>query len=223
MTSLELYNNYLRKINKNDTNRNIKIPKGQFVNLYNEQTPIWLKAKIKNDIQTDRINDIGELLELDKELIKYQDNLNTSDFIQPSDYFEYSSSYCIAKKGNCDERVLYCWNNKNKNKNTLLINDNQKPSFEFEDTFVAQNKNVLSVYKTDFEVKRFYLDYYKLPKKIDIDGYINVDGTPSTTINPEISEYLANQILNYCVLETIRVYESPEAFQLAKERIEKEI
>lgn len=221
MTSLELYNNYLIKVNKNDTNRNIKIPKGQFVLLYNQQSKIWLSNKIEDNLKTDSIDDIGELLELDISFEKIVEDEKSADFKKPDNYFEYSNSYSIATTTDCGETVLYNWNTKNKNKNNLFINENQKPSFDYQETFITQFLNSIKVYKEGFELKALYVDYYRIPKEIDIEGYINVDGTQSKTINPDISDYLTNQILNYCVLETTRIFENPD-FQLANNRVDKE-
>lgn len=219
MISLEAYNSYLRKVNRNDTNRNIKIPKGQFVSLYNEQAEIWLSDFIRDNNSTDKINEISELLQLDISLEKSQDTLNSSDFNIPEDYFEYSSAYCLAQKEGCSESVVYCWDIKNKNKNTLFQNENEKPSFEYQETFIQHNQDKIKVYRDNFDISKLYLDYYRVPKKIDIEGYINVDGTNSSNINPDISDFLVNKIIEYCVVETIRVFQSPEAFQLAKDRI----
>ena len=45
--SKELYKKFLLKINKNDTNSNVKVPISQFVLIYNEQQRLWLDNIIK--------------------------------------------------------------------------------------------------------------------------------------------------------------------------------
>lgn len=214
MTALEAYQRFLIKVNKNDTNRNINIPKGVFVLLYNEQGPIWLGNTIDGNIGTDAIDYIGELLTLDFPLTKTLSATNFDSFDLPEDFFEYSSSYSLASKEGCSQSVIYNWNSKNKNKNTLLISDNDKPSFEYQDTFISINGDSLSVYKTDFEIDKVFLDYYHLPKKIDIKGYTNVDGSPSQEINPDISDALVNEIIDYCVRQTLKIYVIPEVFEV---------
>ncbi len=213
MTSLELYKRFLIKLNKNDTNRNINIPKGQFVLLYNEQRPIWLENRIEEGLGTDAIDDIGELLILDTELERTEVKTNFTSFKLPLDFFDYSSSYSLASKEGCSQSVIYNWNCKNKNKNELQKSENDKPSFEYQETFVSQNNNLLSVYKNDFEVDSAFLDYYRLPRAIDIKGYTNIDGSQSQDINPDISDKLVNEILEYCKRETIKIYVTPEAFE----------
>lgn len=224
MNSLEAYKSYLIKVNKNDSNRNIKIPKGQFVLLYNQQAPIWLKNRLLQDIKSDRISDLAELLELDKELVKENVFDKSVDFKLPDDFFDYSSSYSIATNDECDQdTVIYHWGLKNKNKNNIFINENTKPSFDYQETYFMQNKDLIKIYTDNFNIKTAFLDYYKYPPEIDIEGYTNTDSTHSTNKDPILSKYLVNEIINYCVLETIRIYQSPEEFQLSKERIEKEL
>lgn len=213
MTSLQAYKTFLIKLNKNDTNRNINIPKGQFVLLYNEQAPIWEQDRIDLGLDNTKIDDIAELLSLDTPLVKVDTEDRFTTFQLPDDFFQYSSSYSLATKENCSKSVLYNWNSKNKNKNNLLISENDKPSFEYEETFVTQNNGTLNVYKTDFQIDDVFLDYYRLPLKIDIDGYTNVDGTASQTIDPDMSDKLVNEILDYCVRESIKIYVTPEAFE----------
>lgn len=213
MTSLEAYKRFLININKNDSNRNINIPKGQFVLIYNDQALVWEEDKIKNNLGTDRIDDISELLVLDQKLDKIGNEDKFSTFKLPEDFFEYSSSYSLASKEGCSNSVVYNWNSKNKNKNNLLINSNDDPSFEYQETFLTQNSNSLNIYKTDFEIDDVYLDYYRTPVKIDISGYTKVDGESSSEINPDISDKLVNEILEYCKKEVIKIYVTPEAYE----------
>src|SRR6185369_11249479 len=138
MTSLQAYKEFLIKLNKNDTNRNINIPKGQFVLLYNQQRHPWLSNRIESGLKDDTIDDLEELLTLDTELEKTEVKTNFTSFLLPSDFFYYSTSYSLASKEGCSQSVIYNWNPKNKNKNELLKSDNDKPSFEYQESFVAQ-------------------------------------------------------------------------------------
>ena len=218
MTSLDAYKRYLLKINKNDTNRNINIPKGEFVLRYNDLRNVWLADRIRDDIGTSEIDDISELLVLDKEL-KVNENLDKfTSFTLPEDFVEHVSSYSLATKEGCSESVIYNWNSKAKNKNNLLISDNDSPSFEYQETFISINIPLISVYKTDFEISKVFLDYYRLPERIDIEGYTNIDGTISQEINPDISDPLVNEIIDYCVRETLKAYVIPEAIEQASKK-----
>jgi hypothetical protein len=43
MTSVEAFKRFQLKINKNDTNTDVDINRGEFVLLYNEQKDVWLR------------------------------------------------------------------------------------------------------------------------------------------------------------------------------------
>lgn len=219
-TALEAYKLFLLKANKNDTNKNIVISKGEFVLIYNSQAPIWLDQKVESVLSSDRANDIEELLKTDIKLEKVEDTTLSSNFKLPADFSKYSRSYSIAKKKGCSNTILYNWDIKNKNINNLYIDNNEKPSFEYQETFVRMSDGLLKVHIDDFVIEEEYLDYYKLPSKIDIEGYIHTDGSESKNIDPIESDEIVNQIVSYCVMETVRVYEKSDEFTLAKDRIQ---
>lgn len=221
MTSLDAYKAFLIKFNKNDSNRNINVPKGQFVLIYNEQAEIWEDERVDKGVSSDDLDDIDELLTLDAPLTKDEEFRDFTNFTVPADFFRYSTSYSLATKASCSQTVLYNWEIKNKNKNNFKIDAHNKPSFEYQETFVVINADKLGVYHTDFTVDKVFLDYYRLPIKIDVSGYIKVDGTQSTDINPDISNKLVNEIIDYCVKEATRIYENVDGFKLADERIKK--
>lgn len=219
MTALEAYKNFLLKINKNDTNRNVRIGKGTFVLMYNEQADIWLANKLDRDNDSSEKNDISELLIHDEELTLFKQNTSFDEFSTPLDLFEYESSYSIACKGRCKERKLYNWDFKTKNKNVLFQDENNNPSFEYEQTLVNLSGDKLLVFKTDFSIDKQYLTYYRRPRQIDIEGYTKVNGQPSKNVDPDISDKSVNEIINRCSIEVIRSYENPEGFALAKDRL----
>lgn len=224
MTSLEAYKRFLLKVNKNDTNRKINISKGEFVIIFNDQAAIWLKNKIEFNLKSDEMDDIEELLVTDSELKKIGDTTKSSDFEIPSDYFKYSNSYSIAKKDGCTPAILYNYEIKNKNVNFNYIDDNNDPSFDYQETFVRVANNLIRVgRKEDFTIDKCFLDYYKLPLQIDISGYKKVDGTQSVDINPNISDPLVNEIISYCATEFIRTFGQSDEFALSKDRIKTEI
>lgn len=219
MTSLEAYKTFLLKINKNDTNRNINISKGNFVLIYNEQKDIWLSKRLSKDNDSSDKNQLEALLVPDKEIEKVKDTKNYAVFELPKDLFQYETSFSIAEKGHCKDRVLYNWDFKAKNKNVLFQDENNNPSFEYEETLINLSEGNIIVYKTDFDITKQYITYYKQPEAIDIEGYRRVDGSLSKEINPTVSDYIVNQIINHCAIEVIRSYENPEGFALAKDRL----
>ena len=220
MTALEAYKYFLLKLNRNDSNVNISVSKAEFVLLYNEQRYIWLKFKLKEKTPDIDIHNLSSLLVKDLKLQKNKDDDNSSLFKLPEDFTQFDSSYSIASKNKCKGRKLTNWLIKPKNISVLLLDSNMEPSFEYEETLCIISADNLVVYKKDFNIDEVYLSYYRVPRAIDIEGYTKLDGSSSSTINPDdITDDLATQIINHCVMEVSRNYENQLGAQFSKDRI----
>lgn len=220
MTVDQVYKSYEIKVNKNDTNKNIKISKGLFVKMYNEQSKIWLERQIELYNRDYRKNQISELLSIDAQI----NLLDTSDtyarFTLPDDYFDYASSFSVADRKECKDRILINWDFKIKDRSALFQSSNFVPSFDYEETLVNISQNTLVVFKNDFTVKKQFLTYFTTPVEIEMSGYIKEDGTlTEKNINPNLSDLYVNKIVDLTVLETVRIFGSTEAYQLAGTRI----
>lgn len=218
MTSLEAYQSLLEKVNRNDTNSNIHVPRGKFVNIYNQQRIIWMADRLDNDKSSQSLDELENLLENDVELSYIDKKRDHARFQLPTDFHEFSSAYCISSKGECTDRPLIVWNIKSSDKNVLLQDENNKPSFEYEETLALINKAMVNVYFTDFTVDELYLTYYREPNKIDLIGYINLDGSQSTNIDPDLPDSQVDEILDYCYKEIMRVNQDVQGFQLAQQK-----
>ena len=218
MTVQEIYKRFLIKINKNDTNSNINVPKGIFVLIFNEQIPIWIKNKIDKEINNSEKNYISELLEIDKELDVKEVKSKFTEFTLPKNLFDIQSSYSICKKGNCSGRIVYNFDFKQRDKNVLFQSENQDPSFEYQETLYNIKNGALLVYTDNFEIEKQVISYYRLPKKIDIAGYTKFDGAASQNIDSDLEDINIMEILDLCALEAVTNFESTEGFQLQKQR-----
>lgn len=214
----EIYKKFLLKINKNDINRNIKVPKSQFVLLFNEQKRKYIEDELKSNESSDYIEEFAELLVVDEKLQKINEDSLKVNFKIPSDFIKRVGSYSIASKGDCKNEVLINWYYKPKDINVLLTNENYNPSFEYRETIALLNKDVLSVYKTDFSIDDTYFTYYKEPEDLDIEGYVHIDGSNSVDKPINLSTILTEFIIDRVVVEATRNYESVEQYQLAIQR-----
>lgn len=218
----ETYKRLLLKINKNDTNSDIDISKGEFVLLYNEQKDRWAKEQINDKESSGDIEDLSGIFEKHKELEKLDTKEDYVIFALPDNFFSYVSSYSICSKGACGDVVLYNYRYKPKNENMLLESTNMRPDFEIEETIVDLSNSKLFVYKKDFNVSKVRLNYYRKVGAIDIAGYRKLDGSMSEDIHPDLADVYVDEILNRCAAEVIRRYENPEGFQLAQNRKQEE-
>jgi hypothetical protein len=219
MTPLEVYKKFLLRINKNDTNVNVSIPKGEFILLFNEEVQKWLSNKIQVNQTTSLIEDIEELLEVDFELEKLEDKRLFTEFKRPSNFFASVSAYCLATKGSCIDNVLITHNFKPKNLNYLITNENEKPSFEYQETLITFSSGKVLIYKTDFDVNTCFLTYYRLPIKLDIEGYINIDGNTSTNVQTDLQDTNIEEVLDMCAKTILGRYEHIEGYQIAQKQV----
>lgn len=214
MKPVEIYKQFLLQVNKNDTNTNTNYPKGIFILLFNEQKRQWLDDKVKNKEDSDYIEDLQILLETNTFLIKDSEYSNRVDFKLPNNFFRRATSYSIASKNNCKNITIINWFFKPKNKNVLLQNDDYNPSFEYQETLAELNNNKLSVYKSDFNIDSAYLDYYREPLDLDIEGYIHIDGTKSKDIEIDLDKKNIEEIITRTALYAVRNAESVEQMQI---------
>lgn len=218
MQPIEMYKSFLLKVNKNDTNGNVKIPKGQFVLLFNEQKLQWLDDKLKGKEENDYIEDLQSLLVESASLTKVSTSQLNDKWQLPDDFFRRTIAYAIASKDQCKNVPLVVWPIKPKDVNVYLQNSDLSPSFEWQETFGVLTNNTYSVYKSDFQVDEFYLSYYQKPLDIDIAGYTHIDGTPSKDQATNLDDFSINEILDRTATAALLNYESTEQAQLATRR-----
>ena len=140
------------------------------------------------------------------------------NFELPTNFLKRVGSYTIASKGDCKNESLVNWYYKPKDINVLLQNENYNPSFEYRETMAMINKDVVSIYKSDFSIDALYFTYYREPIDLDIEGYKHIDGTDSVDQPIDLTMFLIEYIIDRVVTEATRNYESPEQYALAAQR-----
>lgn len=159
-----------------------------------------------------------DIEEKDKILNKWSSDLS---LLNPK-YMFYIDGYIVATKGECRKRVVYINHalTKHGDVTTLLNNSNYKPSFEYQETFNTLTDNHIDVY-TDgtFTPTALYISYIRYPKEIGIEGYEELDGTPSVRQDCELPDYLEEELLNWTVLELGFNTENIPATQASGERV----
>ena len=222
MSIEQAYLTFIQLVNRGFTNDNVGVDFSRFILLFNNiqnRYVDWLLEK-RNE---DDLRDLQELLVLDKNLVKAGDLLNHSNFKLPEDYFNHSSVQVFANKGECKNTNLNTFEVKNDDVGELLSDCNNEPSFEYTETFYTINDNKISIYFKDFIVSKVYLSYYKYPVQVDIEGYIKLDGSNSSNIDPEFSDRVVNKILLAMSREHSAINEETTRYQLDSDRLFKEI
>lgn len=222
MTVQELYKRFLLMINKNDTNAGITIPKGQFVLQFNAEQPRWLAEELKKDEDNIDINKIEYLLLTDFEISAVNYQKEFIEFTMPSDFFQVYGSYSYADRGLCKNVKIFNYEKKPGNLIPILQDEDTKPSFDYQEAPFIIGSDKLKLYFDDYKVQNTYLNYYRQPRNIDMEGYIHFDGTPSINVDPELDDYNNVQILGRLASEINRQVENVEGLQLSQDRTQKE-
>ncbi len=223
MTALEAYKRFLLKVNKFDSNDEIRISKGEFVILFNDEAKRWLNAKIGKYNNNSDIVNLLSLLVYDLPLQKIGDFNVYSSFALPDNFFTFNDCKALVRKNGCTPiKYIYTRLINPKDSSTLYHDEFSSPSYEWEETFADIANKRINIYTKNFTAESVKISYYKNPEDIDIEGYKRIDGSNSTTINPTLEDVYVNEIINRCVLEALRNYSSLEAYQASLERIQSE-
>jgi hypothetical protein len=222
MTSREIYKRFLLKINKNDTNAGINIPVSHFVLLFNSERLFWLGEELKEDADNVRINRLKSLLISDKELVKIETLKDSVLFKLPDQFYRHAFSYSVVSSDTCPETIVYNFEKIPLNFIVNLADDYNRPQFDYRETPFILTEDKYKVYFDNFEIKKVFLNYYKEPDEIDIEGYIKIDGTPSKNKETDLDEDDIESILNRMSAEVIRQYQDANSINFAKDRIQSE-
>jgi len=223
VTSQEAYVTFLLLANKLTSNDNINIDIGRFVLLYNKAARVWLEQRVRKTKSNQKIDEIQQLVVEDVPLTIINSTQNHIDFELPKDWFDHIGGYAICTRDTCTDNLINADQVKNDEKRLILFDDNWRPNFDFEWLPIAIGEGSIQVYFKDFIVDGFYIDYFKYPKNIDIEGYIKADNTTqSTNIDPELDDIYVNEIIDLVVADVSRIYQNNEKMQLDLNRIQQD-
>jgi hypothetical protein len=175
-----------------------------------------------------RYHDLQNLVvphENKKYTVKKVDNiLNKSQLkvseITPKLLF-FISGYALAKKEDCQLPIYLNENiTKHRDLSTVLKSSNEQPSFEYQETPVTISSDALEIYDDgSFTYSDLYVSYVRYPKRIDMEGYINLDGEESITQDCELEDYLEDELLNYAIEEITSLQKDELSLRNAMYRI----
>ena len=191
MTVLDCYKYVQERLNRLSSNKGNNIPKHSFVSAFNSVQLAWVEDRAKlaerNIVRTDEIQQLLKETSFNSPVLK----TNWYEVDLPADYFHYKRSTSIAE---CELRNILV---KEGDINSLLRNDNWKPSVEWGETLCTLVGNKLRVYIDNFTINSVYLLYYRLPLNINMDdGNNDVNGIPTTDVDPEFNGSSLIEILN---------------------------
>lgn len=221
----------INKVNRQD---NVDIPVEDIIIYLNRAQMSWIKSKINpnNVYKTGyesirkRIDDLQVLKQTNVSLnpVKTNDLFHVGyacPLEDAANYMFYLSANCVGKKKKCSKNISIDLV-KQGDLDTMYLDANFSPSFEWRSTLATIGDNKLFVYTADeFEVSKVFLTYLRYPKSIDIDGYSKLDGTDSTNQNCELPEYAKGDIVDLAVKFAAQSNDNQIQAAFAEDRIVK--
>jgi hypothetical protein len=219
MKAQEIYKRFLLKLNKNDSHEGVNILPSHFILLFNTEAVRWLKEKLDSD--DDSLTDVSyDLLVTDVEFSaatakKLTDSIEIK---LPDDFYRHASSYSIVAQGKCAGKIFH-FEKKPAGYTNIIADDYSKASYDYEEAPFIVAKKSMKIFFDDFEIKKVFLSYFKMPEAIDMAGYEKIDGSASSDVDCDLSPDNIDEILNRLVVEANRQFENADGFQFSKERV----
>lgn len=200
-------------LNKSAERKDINVDIINYAVYYNRESKRWAAEFIERNNSSDNIFTLSELLVSDFELKKKQTSDSKVDYLVPDDFFRILSgrSYSEVTSLECKSKgIIYNWFKKPNNWNIQLEDKFTAPAFEWERGLGDISKDTITVYKTNFNIDKTYISYYKLPVEVDLNNV-------SPDFELELSSYLVGQINDRIVSEVYREFNNP-GFNMAETR-----
>lgn len=216
METRKVYEKFLLKLDAVGTT-NIAVDKGAFCYIFNEAQNKQVEFFLSNKTD-DNIRYIQRLLTTEELTLKNNYNRLYTSFTLPSNYFEFSSASAIADSENCKGVSLDLFEIKNQNKDVILSDEFNSPSFLYRETpYYIGNQNI-NVYKDDsFEINRVILDYYRYPLQIRLIDEDNFESDFNENYQTEFDDRLVDRIISTAVSD-LQISIKDGTFQVNRER-----
>lgn len=216
------------RLNKVATNEHQSIPDEDKLLALNEAQIKLIKNKLSvNNIYNLGLDSFKKRYEDLQKIIVQNEKITGTKYKDAYDYYKFSvgslsnkymfpiSLVAFCTKGTCKERPLVAQKIvKHADLAVLMANDNYVPSFEYQETLMLISADEIYTY-TDgtFAIDYMYFTYIRYPQKIDIAGYIDLEGNPSVDSDCELDSYLENELLTLAEEELAMNTENVPAIQ----------
>lgn len=215
----QAYVNFVNLVNRNATNNNLNVDKARFIILFRSVQLQYLDYLLDNRVD-DTLRRASHLLVYKKPLLTKSTESDRDSYFLPEDFFDFSNLHVEASKGKCKKVNLSTREVKTEDLEEILSDDFSKPSFEYRETvYFSSDRSTITVLKDDFSLDNAYITYYRQPAQVDIEGYIHIDGTPSTSVDPDWDDVEIEKILLAMSKEFAGINNDTNQYQLSKDRL----
>jgi hypothetical protein len=199
MTANEAYSNFITKVNKNSGSNNVAADKSRFVRLFNEQQVSRVTNLLRDNRNSDQLQEIQRLLETTSLTPTSQaDGIELATL--PANFLRESSAHAFASTETCERLRLSLFSIKDFDSEEIITDANFKPSLAYREApFFIAGGNV-QVYIDGFTLDEIVLKYFRYPREIDLAGYIDEGGTASTNVDPEMDREFTDKVIEMAAL-----------------------
>lgn len=194
------YQKFTIKINKNATTDSISCDKGRFAIILNESQNKFQEF-ILDKKGDDEIRYIQHLLVEDYLISSSNPQKDSQDFPLPKNYFDISSVHAESTKGNCTKQKIDLFEIKNDDRNNILSDEFNKPSFKYREAPYNLTSNKIKVYKEDFEIENLVLSYYRYAKQVELQDSEDPESDFKNTSLLEWEDKIADRIISLTASE----------------------
>ena len=166
-----------------------------------------------NESSLMRVDDLQFLLK-EKEMQSYKREIFNEIKTLPTDYLYLLNVSVYTSKENCTNVLISSDLREEANIDKLLLDYNEQPSFDFEQTFHTLQGNKIKIFhNNDFTISKTIVSYYRKPKKIN-------RSKPDELW--EFKDDLAEIIVDAAVSILAGDIESPNVYQTSSTSVEKQ-
>jgi len=195
MKTQTAFDKFLIKVNKNFETGSVAVDRGKFVLTFNEATNKLIEY-ILDKKNEDDIRYIQKILISDYPVSPSESKINYQNFPLPKNYFDFSSASAIASKEKCNNKTLFLYEIKGDDKNDILQDEFNKPSFEAREAPFNITSDNLRVYIDDFAIDKVMLNYYRYPIQIKLLNEDDPESDFDNNIDPEFDDKFIDRVLS---------------------------
>jgi len=195
MTSEQIYEQFIIKINKNAQTDFVQCDRGRFVVLYNE-AQIKYEESILQKRNEDEIRYVQKFVVPNSNLtVEFSEN-NYSLFKLPENYFDFISLKGKASTSYCQNATISLHETKLENVDILLEDEFNKPSFDYREAPFKIAEDKIIAYKDNFTYESVLCTYYRYPQEIQLIDIEDPESQFDETKQSEWDDKSNNRIID---------------------------
>ena len=136
------------------------------------------------------------------------------------EYHRFMHAYAMISKDDCPAVRGAIRIEQFDDLNTVLIDDNRKPSWKYREvvgvfhrdgqSYTELNSNTvkssLTLYTDNFNIETLHLTYLKEPNAVCFGGYTDLDGNVTTRVECDIDPFYYDEIVQFIAAEAQQIY-----------------